>query len=215
MNPNKYLLYENESELDGISLRADDILQQKFPLKFRGYDVQDVDSFLEVVAKEMQKISRDNDRMQEELFKLRNDLGQYKQKEENIHAALVTVQKIADDVKKNAIEESGQIVANAQREAENIIREAQRKSEAISEEIELQKTRSESESKNIVNDARAEADRIKGEIERERTNYQENVNIEKNRIQDEINALIQRRMQFKISLKALIETHQKLLESES
>ncbi len=51
MSENNPLFQELGLVLEGVSINSVDIMQQKFSVKFRGYDVQDVDAFLEVVSK--------------------------------------------------------------------------------------------------------------------------------------------------------------------
>ncbi len=215
MEENSYLLREDGTEPNGVSIRAVDILQQKFSVRFRGYDVQDVDSFLEVVAKELERLTYENTKIQEEVSVLRNSLEMYKKKEENIHAALVTVQKMADDVKKSAAEEAEKTISCAKNEAEKIVEEARHKSASINEDMGVMKGRAENEAQKVINDARAEADRIKDELQRAKSGYEDAMQHEKIKLQTEINTLTQRKIQFQTSLKALIETHQKLLESET
>ena len=203
MDEKNRLLQNNKSELQGVSISAVDILQQKFAVKFRGYDVQDVDSFLEVVAKEMERLTNDNAGMNEEIIVLKRDLTLYKKKEESINAALVTVQKMAEDLKNKAEAESEQMLSDAKREAETILVEAQQKSTAVHEEIDILKGRAERGAQKVVDDARLEANRIKEEMM-----------LEQSKLQEQINTLTQKKRQFHISLKALIETHLRLLESE-
>lgn len=203
MDEKNRLLQEDESELHGVSISAVDILQQKFAVKFRGYDVQDVDSFLEVVAKEMERLTNDNAGMNEAIIVLKRDLTLYKKKEESINAALVTVQKMAEDLKNKAEAESEQMLSDAKREAETILVEAQQKSTAGHEEIDILRGRAERGAQEVVDDARLEANRIKEEMM-----------LEQSKLQEQLNTLTQKKRQFYISLKALIETHLRLLESE-
>jgi cell division initiation protein len=203
MDEKNRLLQEDESEFHGVSISAVDILQQKFAVKFRGYDVQDVDSFLEVVAKEMERLTNDNAGMNEEIIVLKRDLTLYKKKEESINAALVTVQKMAEDLKNKAEAESEQMLSDAKREAETILVEAQQKSTAVHEEIDILKGRAEHGAQKVVDDVRLEANRIKEEMM-----------LEQSKLQEQLNTLTQKKRQFHISLKALIETHLRLLESE-
>jgi cell division initiation protein len=196
-------LQEDEMEPHGVSISAVDILQQKFAVRFRGYDVQDVDSFLELVAKEMERITNDNAGLHEELIVLRRNLALYKKKEESINAALVTVQKMADDLKNKAEAESDQMLSDAKQEGERILGGVQQKSAAVHEEISILKDRAEREAQKVVEDARLEANRIKEEMQ-----------LEQAKLQEGISTLVQKKRQFQISIKALIETHLKLLESE-
>jgi len=215
MDERDRLFDDDEGELDGVSIKAVDILQQKFAVRFRGYDVQDVDSFLEVVAKEVERLAHDSDRMYDELTTLRRELEGYRKKEESINAALVTVQKMADDVKNNAAAESERMVADATREsdkmvsdasveARKIIDDARQKSSAMNDESTSALTKANQEAQHTVDSARRDADQIRDDLHNERM-----------RIQEEIETLKQRKFQFHASLKALIETHLKLLESES
>lgn len=204
MYQKKDFLQGNEIELSGVSISASDILQQKFTVKFRGYDVQDVDVFLEVVAKEIERLSNENLRFSDELIGLRRDLELYKKKEDSINAALVTVQKMADDVKNNATQEAEQILADGKQQAKKTIAEAKQKIDAAKQEIEQLKENCESEARNKVENARAEGERV---IDDKR--------LERARIQEEINSLSQRKLQFQISLRALVETHLKMMEAEN
>ncbi|MEF9437346.1 MAG: DivIVA domain-containing protein [Candidatus Mariimomonas ferrooxydans] len=49
-----------------------DIQQKQFPTKFRGFDEEEVDSFLELVREEMEELLRENASLREEAKSSRN-----------------------------------------------------------------------------------------------------------------------------------------------
>ncbi|MEI6127731.1 MAG: DivIVA domain-containing protein, partial [Pseudomonadota bacterium] len=154
---------ETAADLHGLSLTSADILQQKFAVKFRGYDVQDVDSFLEVIAREMERLSQENARLSDELLSLRREIDQCRKKEESINSALVTVQKMVDDVKNNALQESEKMLAEAGRESERIVGETQESTRRQQEEISFLRNKAEGEARRILDEARQEAERMLAE----------------------------------------------------
>jgi cell division initiation protein len=214
MDENNIDYKDEDNALQGVSITSMDILQQKFSVRFRGYNVQDVDAFLEVVAKEIEGLTNENAGMHEELLTLRKELRQYKKKEESINAALVTVQKMAEDVKNNAANEAEELVSNARQEAEQMMSEArhesegaidnaERKTSEAHDEINCRKLDAEAEAARIIEEARSDARRTREDLDRDRA-----------RIEQEITLLQQRKMQFQISLRTLLETHTRLLDSE-
>lgn len=233
MNDHNPMLQGEAMVLDGLSINSVDIMQQKFAVKFRGYDVQDVDAFLEVVAKEMERLAADNSRLQQEIIVRRKELDQYKKKEESINAALVTVQRMSEELKKNAVVEAETIISNSRQEAENIVSEARKKCEALREEVRPIKDEARAEAQSIVAEAKKYRDAMNEEVrpmrEEARIESQkliDNARLEAKRIneeavrkhaeiQEQINVLKQRKVQFQVTLKGLIETHLKLLADES
>jgi cell division initiation protein len=55
-----------------------DIQQKQFPVKFRGFDEEEVDSFLELVREEMEELLRDNASLREESKKYEKQVKEYK-----------------------------------------------------------------------------------------------------------------------------------------
>ncbi len=214
MDNKKNYAKKDDSELHGVSISSVDILQQKFKVKLRGYDVQDVDSFLEIVAKEMERIGNENSRQQEELVTLRHTIEMYKKKEESINSALVTVQKLADDVKNRAAIESESLLNESRSEAERVLNDAKREAERILTEANQKNSEAQRESRDITDKAERESEKVIDAARQEASKIREEMKLEQSRIQEEINSLRQRKLQFQVSLKALIETHMKLMESE-
>ncbi len=227
---------EDDTEIDGVSITSVDILQQKFRIKFRGYDVQDVDAFLELVAKEMERLSNENSHMGREIASLRRDLEKYKKKEESINAALLTVQIMSDDMKNNAAKEAENIVAKASSEAEAVVADARRDAENTisnaNQEAENNLSSARKEAEELLKEAQEnkysvnkEMEMLRDEKQREASKVIEDAKAraeimkqefesEKLKIQEELNILKQKKNHFQSSLRSQIETHLKLLDSE-
>ena len=233
MSDDNPLFDECGKALDGVAMNSVDILQQKFAVKFRGYDVQDVDEFLEVVANEMEQLINDNTRMQHDISLNRNELELYKKKEQSINATLVTVQEMAGSLKKNAVKEAETIVNSSRMESDNLLLETRQNCDALREEIRPLKEEARAEAQRIIDEAKKQKDEIlrgldqlsedalleaqktidDSKLEAERTN--DDTIKKMAQIEEEINVLTQRKVQFQAALKSLIETHQRLLEDES
>jgi cell division initiation protein len=112
-----------------------DIEQQQFRVKFRGFDMAEVDAFLDVVAEQMDSLIRENINLKEEMKKLSEEADAIRNKEKLINDTMVNCQKIAADLKANAEKEAELIVAQARAEAERVIAEAHHRLARIKEDI--------------------------------------------------------------------------------
>jgi cell division initiation protein len=101
-----------------------DIEQQQFRVKFRGFDMAEVDAFLDLVAEEMDALIRENMGLKEEIKKLRDEIEAFRSREKVINDTMVNCQKIAADLKANAEKEAELVVSQARAEADRIIAEA-------------------------------------------------------------------------------------------
>ena len=111
-----------------------DIHNQEFPRKFRGYDPDAVDEFLDQVIREFEGFIKENGRLKEQLDHVALKLDEYKQLEDTINRTLIVAQETAEDVKTNARKESDLIIQEARLQAERIIEAGQSKARRIMEE---------------------------------------------------------------------------------
>ena len=117
-------------ELSPIEIRS-----QKFSKKIKGYDVTEVDNFLEIVAKDMEKLYGEYYGLKEEFVKKNQEIADYKEKDKSISEAILMVQSVSNDIKKAAIMEAEAIKKGAVAEAENIIKDANKKYLEITKDI--------------------------------------------------------------------------------
>ena len=100
------------------------VRQKEFSTKFRGFDVQEIDSFLEEVAKEIEDLNNKVERIV--LEKERGDLENqgYREREDTMKKSILQSQKVLDQMKENAEKSSQNIVAGAEVRAEKILSRA-------------------------------------------------------------------------------------------
>lgn len=112
-----------------------DIQQKQFPVKFRGFEEEEVDSFLELIREEMEELLRENASMREESKRLEKQLKEYKNIESTLKDTLVATQQMVEDYKNTAKKDAELIIKEAELRAEEIIKNAQEKIIKIHEDI--------------------------------------------------------------------------------
>ena len=125
-----------------MKLTPADVRSQCFQQKLRGYNREEVDEFLVVVAREFEKLYRENLSLKEGLMAHDKIIESLRTREESVRDALVTAQKLSNDVKINAEREADIILAEADQKAAGIVAGAsQRANEIVSEIEELKQQR--------------------------------------------------------------------------
>ena len=112
-----------------------DIQQKQFPMKFRGFDVEEVYAFLEVVREEMEDILRENASLKEAVQRAENQIKDFKDMESTLRETLMTAQNMVEDYKTNARKEAELLVREAEIRTETMLKEAQEKVIKIHEDI--------------------------------------------------------------------------------
>ncbi|MCX7988411.1 MAG: DivIVA domain-containing protein [Thermodesulfovibrio sp.] len=112
-----------------------DIQQKQFKVKFRGFDMEEVYSFLEIIREELEEILKENSMLKEKVTILENQLEEYRKIEQSIRDTLMTAQKLVDEYQANVRKEAELIIKEAELKAENILKEAQEKVVKIHEDI--------------------------------------------------------------------------------
>jgi cell division initiation protein len=112
-----------------------DIQQQQFRVRFRGFDVREVDSFLEQIVDEFETMIRENVDQQREIKRLRGEIQEHREREEAFKDAMVNAQKALDDMRINAEKEAELIVAEGEMKAEKILSTAHKRLTQLHEDI--------------------------------------------------------------------------------
>ncbi len=112
-----------------------DIQQKQFPMKFRGFDVEEVYAFLEIIREEMEDLLRENATLKETIQRLESQVREYRDMETTLRETLITAQQMVEDYKTNARKEAELIVKEAELRADSLIKEAQEKVIKIHEDI--------------------------------------------------------------------------------
>ncbi|MCE3222321.1 MAG: putative Cell division protein DivIVA [Nitrospira sp.] len=101
-----------------------DIQQMVFQVKFRGYDRDEVNRFLEELALTVENLNRDNSALRDKLAITEQQVADLRRTESTLSNTLVSAQTIAEDVKRSAQREADLIVKEAELKASEIIRQA-------------------------------------------------------------------------------------------
>jgi cell division initiation protein len=118
------------------------VRQKAFTTRFRGFDVQEVDAFLEEVTKELEAQAQVIDRLKREKHRLDLENQGYRKREDSMKNAMIQSQKVLDQMKENAKKSSQAIIAHAEVEAEKLLNRAHKRlSQLHSDIIELKRQR--------------------------------------------------------------------------
>ena len=104
---------------------------EKFSRSANGYDVEQVNKFVDDVIVQTEAVINRVRSQQDEIKKLKKELEHYQKIEETLKSALLNAEKASNDIKQNAIEESKIIVMDAKRNASHIINDALLRAEKI------------------------------------------------------------------------------------
>ena len=114
-----------------------DIQKQDFAVKFRGYDDNEVDDFLDLVGADYEKLYRENRELKEKITFLQKSVDEYKEMEVSLRNAMICAQNTAEDMKKNASEKA----QNIPQEAETVKLEKSQELAKIKSDVETYKTK--------------------------------------------------------------------------
>jgi len=117
-------------------LTAQDIQSQQFHVRFRGFDVEEVDDFLEKIAAAFQAVSEENQKLKGRLETMEKDLATYQNQQKSFQSAIIAAQNVADGMKEKSREEADAIVAEAKEEARLRREEANREIAELKGKIE-------------------------------------------------------------------------------
>lgn len=102
-----------------------DIHNKTFSRKLRGYAEDEVNSFLEEVVSDYERIYREHREMEEQMDTLKTKLANYEKMEATMSSTLVMAQETAENVKKSAQKEAELIIREAQAQRKQIVADAE------------------------------------------------------------------------------------------
>jgi len=118
-----------------MKITPQDIHKQEFKTGMRGYDKDEVDAFLQMIAEQLEETLNDNAGLHDRVKELEGKTGEYHKLERNLEETLLAAQKVTEQMKGNADKEAQVILKEAELKAEKIIAEASRESERYRQEI--------------------------------------------------------------------------------
>lgn len=112
-----------------------DIHHKKFKVSLRGYNEEEVDSFLDEIAGELDRVLKENNTLKEQTDQTKGKITEYQTMEQTLHATLLSAQKLADDVAEKAGQEAKSRLSEAKKEANKILSELAKQREEILSDI--------------------------------------------------------------------------------
>jgi len=101
----------------------------------RGYDRNEVDALLNEVADDYEQALRESDRLHQELQRLEATVTEHREHERNLRNTLLTAQRLSDEIRDHAEQESRRIVVDAEARAELVLQKTQSRVDEVQREI--------------------------------------------------------------------------------
>lgn len=112
-----------------------EIKQQEFKRGMRGYDTVEVDTFLEMVGNEFEKILQDAREYEKKIIALESELSKFKEVESTLKQTLMNVQETSDKSLENSKREAILMRKEAELEVQKMIESARRERDSMKEEV--------------------------------------------------------------------------------
>jgi cell division initiation protein len=112
-----------------------DLRQQRFKTVWNGFDKTEVVAFLTEAADDYEHALREIDRLRQDLLRMEALLSEHRDREANLRNTLLTAQRLADEIKEAAQNESKLIIREAQGRADLLLQKAQSRLEEIERDI--------------------------------------------------------------------------------
>ena len=97
---------------------------KRFTITHNGYNVEEVNRFIDVVIKRLEKLNNENSLLQVKISSLEEQLKEKKNDEVKLSEAILAAQQTSDRIKSLAREEANMIVEQARNNANSIVHEA-------------------------------------------------------------------------------------------
>jgi cell division initiation protein len=112
-----------------------DIQRQSFKRKLRGFDRDEVRTYLNIVAEELQELQRDHAQLQQEATRLRDIVEEHRQREVILKNTLLTAQRVSEEIRETARKEATVITKQAELQADHLLELAQKRAGGLDRDI--------------------------------------------------------------------------------
>jgi cell division initiation protein len=112
-----------------------DIQQRQFSVRFRGFDIQQVDEFLEQIAHTLEALYEENDQLNAENQALKQDRNGLAVREDDLKQTITDSEKRIEQMNEAARKTAELIIADAEVKAEKIMNKATSRLAELHEDI--------------------------------------------------------------------------------
>ncbi len=112
-----------------------EIQKHEFSRKWKGFDPVEVETFLNMVAEEMEELARSNAELDARVRQLAEENDEHRERERILKATLLTAQRASEDIRTTAQKDAERIVHEAQEAGERLTHSALQRSAEIEKAI--------------------------------------------------------------------------------
>jgi cell division initiation protein len=112
-----------------------EIQKHEFNRKWKGFDTVEVESFLSMIAEEMEELARSNAELDGRVRQLVEENEEHRERERILKATLLTAQRASEDIRTAAQKDAERIVSEAQEAGERLTHSALQRSAEIEKAI--------------------------------------------------------------------------------
>lgn len=112
-----------------------DIQRQTFGRALRGFDPEEVRTYLGLVGEEVAALQRERDDLARQLQHLKLLLDEHRERETILKNTLLTAQKVSEDIRDNARKQSETVVKEAEMQADRLVELAQSRAHEVERSI--------------------------------------------------------------------------------
>ncbi len=118
-----------------MKITPQEIASQTFSVKLKGFDREEVHSFLVSIAETLENEVLEKEQLKKEIELCKNQINRFENRELVLRDTLVSAQKFSRDIRVNAEKEGELVVREAEIKAEEIINQTQQRQRELREEI--------------------------------------------------------------------------------
>ncbi|HEY7510394.1 MAG TPA: DivIVA domain-containing protein [Vicinamibacteria bacterium] len=108
-----------------------DIQRQEFAHNWRGYDREEVRTYLNIVAEEVAALQRERDSLDQQVQNMQGLLDEHRQREAILKNTLLTAQRVSEEIKEVARKQSESMVKEAEMQADRLVELAQTRAHEV------------------------------------------------------------------------------------
>lgn len=112
-----------------------DIRNHVFPRRLQGYDREEVDAFLRMVAGDYETVLGELQRMRDRVSQLEERVQELLGNERLLQETLTTAQHLSEDLKQTAMKEAEMTISQAEIQGEKILEAAHRRAARLAEDL--------------------------------------------------------------------------------
>ena len=120
---------------EDIDVTPLDIQQHQFSVRFRGFDIQEVDEFLEQIAHTLEGLYDENERLNEANQALKQERSGVAIREDDLKKTITDSEKRIEQMNDAARKSAEMIIADANIQAENVLNKANSRLAQLHEDI--------------------------------------------------------------------------------